>query len=66
MNLNNLQIDYMNISDLNKIKDILESDFDNFWNYNIFKSELESVNSTYFVIKNDTEIIRFCRCTNCY
>ena len=56
----------MNISDLNKIKDILESDFDNFWNYNIFKSELESVNSTYFVIKNDTQIIRFCWFINCY
>lgn len=52
-------ISSMNESDLEKIKDILESDFDNFWNYSIFKSELNNLNSKYFIIKNNNEIIGF-------
>lgn len=59
MNQNKFSIDYMNIKDLESIKDILELDFDNFWNYNIFKSEIENPNSTYFVIKQNDIIIGF-------
>lgn len=55
-----LLIDKMTISDLNKIKDILISDFDNFWNYNIFKQELECTNSYFFIVQNkNLEILGF-------
>ena len=56
---NNFEIDYMCLEDLENIKDILENDFDDFWNYNVFKSELENPNSTYFVVKCDGEIVGF-------
>ena len=56
---NNLIIEKMTTSDLNQIADILETDFDDFWNYNVFKSELENPNSTYFVVKFDGEIVGF-------
>lgn len=59
MHLNNLSISSMTIKDLNEIKDILENEFDDFWNYNIFKSEIENPNSKYFVCKKNTEIIGF-------
>ena len=49
----------MTLDDLNNIKDILISDFDDFWNYSIFKSELESLNSHYIVIKDNSKIIGF-------
>lgn len=50
----------MSLNDLEKIKDILISDFDDFWNYNIFEEELESPNSKYIMAKtNDDEIIGF-------
>ena len=59
MEQNKIQIDSMKISDLENIKDNLESDFDNFWNYNVFKSELENPNSVYFVVKYNNEILGF-------
>lgn len=59
MNLNNFKIDYMNLNDLENIKTILETDFDDFWNYNIFKSELENSNSIYFVAKLNEQIVGF-------
>ena len=49
----------MNLNDLNQIKNTLESDFDNFWNYNILKNELQNPNSTYFVAKLNDFIIGF-------
>lgn len=55
----NLTIREMNISDLNCISDTLEIDFDNFWNYNVFKSELENPSSTYFIALHDDEIVGF-------
>lgn len=57
---NEVQITEMSLSDLENIKDILISDFDDFWNYNILKEELESSNSKYIIAKtNDGEIIGF-------
>ena len=43
----NLEIYIMTISDLNLISDTLVDKFDDFWTYNVFKSELENPNSTY-------------------
>lgn len=54
-----IQISNMSISDLDSIKYILETDFDDFWNYNIFKSELENIYSKYIVAKLEDEIIGF-------
>ena len=53
MEQNNFDIDFMKLDDLENIKDILEGEFDDFWNYSIFKSELKNPNSTYFVVKCD-------------
>ena len=49
----------MSISDLDKIKNELETNFDDFWNYNIFKQELENPNSQYFVALLNEEIVGF-------
>ena len=54
-----IEISVMNMSDLNEIKDILETEFDDFWNYEVFKSEIENPNSVYFVSKFNNEIIGF-------
>lgn len=56
----NLLISKMNLDDLNSIKNILISDFDDFWNYNILKQELECDNSHFIVVKNENfEILGF-------
>ena len=58
--LKKIDIHEMSLKDLENIKDILISDFDDFWNYNILKDELESPNSKYIIAKtNDGEIIGF-------
>ena len=49
----------MTLYDLNNIKDNLISDFDDFWNYSVFKSELESDSSHYLVVKDNSKIIGF-------
>ena len=54
-----IKIDKMTLSDLDKIADILNSDFDDFWNYSVFKSELENKNSKYIVARIDNEIVGF-------
>ena len=59
MQENEIEISVMNMSDLNEIKDILETEFDDFWNYQVFKSEIENPNSIYFVAKLNCEIIGF-------
>ena len=57
--LSKLNISFMKIQDLDDISDNLEKDFDDFWNYNIFKSELENPNSKYFMCKLNNEIVGF-------
>ena len=57
--MDNITIEKMNISHLDSISDILEKDFDDFWNYNVFKSELENSNSRYIVAKLNNEIVGF-------
>ncbi|MEI3394518.1 MAG: ribosomal protein S18-alanine N-acetyltransferase [Clostridia bacterium] len=54
------KIDKMSLKDLTSIKDILTTEFDDFWNYEILKSELESSSSYFFVAKNNSdEIVGF-------
>lgn len=57
--MQNINIENMKIYHLDLIADNLKSDFDDFWNYNVFKSELENGNSRYLVAKIDNEIVGF-------
>ena len=54
-----ITISEMSISHLLEIKDILTSDFDNFWTYSIFENELKNPNSNYFVATINNEIVGF-------
>lgn len=55
----NFTITKMTMQDLNSMKDILETDFDDFWTFSIFKSELENENSNYLIAKINDEIVGF-------
>ena len=57
--MDNIIIEEMNLSHLESIKDILETDFDDFWNYNVFKTELNNKNSKYIIAKINNEIVGF-------
>ena len=54
-----IQINEMKLEDLDCIKNILLTDFDDFWNYDICKPELESKNSKYIIAKMGNEIVGF-------
>ena len=53
------KISKMTLDDLEIIKDILISDFDDFWNYDILKQELECENSYFVIVKTNDEIVGF-------
>lgn len=59
MSYNNVEISKMTLSDFDRIKDILISDFDDFWNTNTFFNELQAENSYYLVAKINNEIVGF-------
>ena len=59
IDLSKISVTSMTISDLDEIKDILITDFDNFWKYEIFKEELVNTNSKYLVLRYQSEIISF-------
>lgn len=52
-----IKIEKMTLEDCEKIKENLEIDFDDFWNYNILSKELENENSYYIVAKDMQEQI---------
>ena len=54
-----IEVYKMSLNDLESIKEILVSDFDDFWDYSILKDELSSTNSYYLVAKSDNEILGF-------
>ena len=54
-----MEIKEMTLVDFELIKDNLQSEFDEFWNKEILKSELENINSQYIVAKNDEDIVGF-------
>lgn len=54
-----MEISKMSVAHLEKIRDILLTDFDDFWTYSVFKNELENPNSQYFVAIQDNEIVGF-------
>lgn len=57
--MSNIQISKMTIDDFNQIKDVIVSDFDDFWNTNTLKQELENENSYYLVAKLNEQIVGF-------
>lgn len=59
IDLSKISIVQMSISDLDEIKDILITDFDDFWKYEIFKEELANTNSKYLVLRYNNEIVSF-------
>lgn len=54
-----IEILKMTLSDLDNIKDILETQFDNFWNKKILEEELSNSSSKYIVAKAKDEIVGF-------
>ena len=54
-----MEIKKMTVSDLDLIADNLQIDYDDFWNYSVFKSELENENSKYIVAKENNQIVGF-------
>ncbi|NLC87323.1 MAG: ribosomal protein S18-alanine N-acetyltransferase [Clostridiaceae bacterium] len=57
IDLEKIKICQMTLYDLEELKDVLLSDFDDFWNFQIFKDELVNTNSKYFLLRYDTEIV---------
>ena len=57
--MDNVQISKMTLDDFAQIKDVVVTDFDDFWNTNTLKEELENENSYYLVAKLDNEIVGF-------
>lgn len=57
--MDNIKISAMTLPDLDSISDILTCEFDDFWNYNLFKSELENKNSMYIAAKLNNQIVGF-------
>lgn len=55
-----LKVENMTLDDLNNIKNILISDFDDFWTFNTLEEELNCNNSFFLVAKNNSnEIVGF-------
>ena len=54
-----IEIKEMTFCDFEEIKDILQTDFDEFWTPGVLKSELESDLSKYIVAKENEKIIGF-------
>lgn len=52
-------INKMTLSHLLEIKDVLTSEFDDFWTYTVFEDELKNPNSKYFVATVNNEIVGF-------
>ncbi len=57
--LKNIEISPMTLNHLNEISDVLLSDFDNFWHFDILVDELNAKNSTYIVAKLNQQIVGF-------
>ena len=57
--MDNIVIEEMKLKDLRNIKNNLTSEFDDFWNFNILKEELQNENSKYIVAKINDEIVGF-------
>ena len=59
IDITKIEIHTMRLSDLEEIKNTLQTDFDDFWNFEIFKEELVNNNSSYLVLRYNNEIVCF-------
>ena len=59
IDITRIEISTMMLNDLEQIKNNLQTDFDDFWNFEIFKEELANNNSMYLVLKYENEIVSF-------
>ena len=59
IDITKIEMHTMKLSDLEEIKNTLQTDFDDFWNFEIFKEELANNNSSYLVLRYDDEIVCF-------
>lgn len=55
----NIKIEKFKLDDLNLISHTLETDFDDFWSYNVLSKELQSPSSFYLCCKKNYEIVGF-------
>ena len=55
--ISKMVIHTMSIKDLDEIKDSLYENFNNFWTYEIFKSELANNTNNYLVCRYNNEIV---------
>lgn len=60
IDITKIEISTMMLNDLEQIKENLQTDFDDFWNFEIFKEELANNNSMYLVLRYENEIVSFC------
>lgn len=58
-NTNDISINKMNLQDFKTIETSLSDDFDDFWNSNILKQEIESDSSTIYTLKINDKIVGF-------
>lgn len=59
IDITKIEMRTMKLPDLEEIKNILQTDFDDFWNFEIFKEELVNNNSNYLVLHYNDEIVCF-------
>ncbi len=59
IDITRIEISTMMLNDLEQIKKNLQTDFDDFWNFEIFKEELVNNNSMYLVLRYENEIVSF-------
>lgn len=57
--MENVLIEKFTLLDLNLVHDTLETEFDDFWNYNILEKELKNDSSVYLCCKVNSEIVGF-------
>ena len=57
--MEDIKVEKMNLNHFEEIKDILEDEFDDFWNSKILKEELENENTRYVVAIKNEEILGF-------
>ena len=57
--MDNIQISFMTLEDLDSIASSLDIEFDSFWNYNNIKSEINNPDSFVLVAKENNKVIGF-------
>lgn len=59
IDITKIETSTMTLNDLEQIKENLQTDFNDFWNFEIFKEELANNNSMYLVLRYENEIVSF-------